>query len=141
MDRGSEDMSVERYFDTVAERLRRKDRRVEQGRMLHAVGLKTAGKFFAFAARGQLVVKLPAARVDELIAEGVGQRCEPRKGRPMREWVCLAPASEDACAAYVSEARTFLAAHNEPGCDRRGDRLAEGPRGRPLAARRRIQDT
>jgi hypothetical protein len=102
-------MSVESGFAKVSERLLRGDGGVEQGRMLHAVGLKTASKFFAFATNGELVVKLAAARVKALIADGVGRPCEPRRGRPLREWVRLAPADEEACAAYVIEACTFVA--------------------------------
>ena len=53
-------------FDRAAKRLSG----VERGKMLSASGLRDpgAGKFFAFVTRGQLVVKLPAERVTELIA-------------------------------------------------------------------------
>jgi len=102
-------MSIESYFANVSEQLLGDDRRVEQGRMLHSAGLKTTGKFFAFTTKGQLVVKLPAARVAELLANGAGQPCEPRKGRPMREWIVLTPADQDACTAYVVEAHDFVA--------------------------------
>ena len=88
-------MNVETRFAKVAERLLGADRRVKRGRMLQAVGLKTAGKFFAFTTKGELVAKFPAARVQQLIVEGVGRPCEPRKGRPMREWVRLTPADEE----------------------------------------------
>ncbi|MFC4004113.1 hypothetical protein ACFS2C_22915 [Prauserella oleivorans] len=80
----------------------------ERGRMLHAPGLKTAGTFYAFATGDALVVKLPAARVTELIATGEGRPCEPRPGRPMRQWVCLTPAGRDAGTAYLLEAREFV---------------------------------
>jgi len=78
--------------------------------MLRAPDLKTAGRFFAFTSKGALVVKLPATRVDELIAKGEGQPCSPGRGRAMREWVRLAPTVEEACAAYMVEARNFVAA-------------------------------
>ena len=55
--------------------------------MFTATGLKIGGKFFAMVARGELVVKLPAARVDELEASGTGRRFEPGKGRRMKEWI------------------------------------------------------
>jgi hypothetical protein len=100
-------MSVGSQFAKVAERLLGDDG-VEQGRMLRADGLKTAGRFFAFTTKEDLVVKLPAARVDELIASGAGRPCDPRKGRPMRDWVRPTPADEAACAAYVIEARNFV---------------------------------
>jgi hypothetical protein len=102
-------MSVERQFATVSARLLGDDRSVEEGRMLRARGLKTGGKFFAFAARDDLFVKLPAARVKTLIVSGAGRPCELRKGAPMREWVRVTPADEESCAAYVMEARDFVA--------------------------------
>ena len=71
--------------------------------------LRPGSKFFAFTTRGQLVVKLPAERVTELIASGEGRVFDAGKGRPMREWVGLTPADETACAAYMREARKFVA--------------------------------
>jgi hypothetical protein len=98
---------VQEIFDRAAKRLRG----VERGRMLSATGLRDpkAGKFFAFTTRGMLVVKLPAERVSELISTGEGQVFDAGKGRPMKEWVGLAPADESACAAYMREARAFVA--------------------------------
>jgi len=98
---------VEAIFDRAAKRLRG----VERGKMLSATGLRDpkAGKFFAFTTRGRLVVKLPAERVTELIANGEGQVFDAGKGRPMREWVGLTPADETACAEYMREARRFVA--------------------------------
>jgi hypothetical protein len=83
----------------------------ELGRMLQSVGLKTAGKFYAFATKNEVVVKLPAARVADLIATAVGRPCDPRGGRPMRQWVRLRPADEEDCTAYLIEARAFVATH------------------------------
>jgi len=102
---------LEDLFQSVSRRLLEEHPEDEQGRMLQSVGLKTSGKFFAFPTKGELVVKLPAARVEELIASGAGQPCNPRgQGRPMREWVRLTPPHEAACAAYVTEARDFVVA-------------------------------
>ena len=77
--------------------------------MFGSVGLRTAGKFFAFVVEGELVVKLPAERVSELVASGAGGPFGSG-GRVMREWVSLTPADEAACAAFVVEARDFVAA-------------------------------
>jgi hypothetical protein len=98
---------VQELFDRAAKRLRG----VERGKMLLATGLRdpAAGKFFAFTTRGMLVVKLPADRVNELIASGEGTVFDAGKGRPMREWVGLVPADETACAGYMREARKFVA--------------------------------
>lgn len=94
-------------FAEVAEDLLGRDATVERGRMLHAPSLRTAGRCFAFAATADLVVKLPAMRVAELIASGAGRPCEIRRGAPMREWVRLSPTDPRACASYISEARDF----------------------------------
>jgi hypothetical protein len=98
---------VEAIFDRAAQRLRG----VERGKMLSASGLRDpgAGKFFAFVTRGQLVVKLPAGRVTQLIASGEGRVFDAGRGRPMREWVGLTPADETSCAEYMREARKFVA--------------------------------
>jgi hypothetical protein len=52
-------------------------------------GLRVRGKIFAMMRDGDLVVKLPAAEVDELVASGVGVRFDAGKGRPMKEWVVV----------------------------------------------------
>jgi hypothetical protein len=81
----------------------------EQGTMLRSTGLRTSGKFYAFATATDLVVKLPAARVTELVASGLGMPCAPRPDRPMREWVQIPTPDEDTCRAYVLQARAFVA--------------------------------
>jgi hypothetical protein len=50
-------------------------------------------KIFVMLVRGRLVLKLPAARVDGLIAAGDGVRFDANKGTPMREWFSLDPDS------------------------------------------------
>jgi hypothetical protein len=100
--------AVEELFEQVAARLLAEDPEVQQGRMLRAVGLQAGGKFFAYAGDGDLVVKLPAERVDELVATGDGRPFESG-GRRMREWVRLRLADAASCAAHVAEARAFVA--------------------------------
>jgi hypothetical protein len=52
--------------------------------------LKVNGKIFAMmASKGEFVVKIAKARVDELVSEGVGHRFEPGPGRVMKEWLAL----------------------------------------------------
>lgn len=49
--------------------------------------LKVKGKIFAMmSAKGKFVVKLPKARVDELVSGGKGERFDPGGGRVMKEW-------------------------------------------------------
>ena len=102
-------MTVDELFENVARPLL-DDSGIEQGRMLHNMGLRVAGgKYFAFVTRGFLVVKLPAGRVTELVASGAGTPFTAGRGRPMKEWVGLRPVDEAACAAYLDEARRFVA--------------------------------
>jgi hypothetical protein len=56
--------------------------------------LKFENKIFAMFVRGRLVLKLPAERVDSLVAAGDGVRFDANKGTPMREWFSLDPASK-----------------------------------------------
>ena len=52
--------------------------------------LKVNGKIFAMMTpHAQFVVKIPKARVDELVNQGVGERFEPGPGRIMKEWLAL----------------------------------------------------
>jgi hypothetical protein len=100
---------VAAIFDRVAERLLTEDPTLARDRIFRSEGLRNAaGRFVAFVADGDLVVKLPAARVDELKATGAG-RDFASGSRVMREWVRLAPASEAECRGYVDEARAFAA--------------------------------
>ena len=52
--------------------------------------LKVNGKIFAMMTPGaEFVVKIPKARVDELVNQRVGERFEPGPGRVMKEWLAL----------------------------------------------------
>lgn len=88
-----------------------------EGRMLRSPGLKTAGKFYGFATAADVVVKLPASRVDELIDSGQGLPCSPRPGRPMKEWVRIPAPDEQSCLSFLLEARTFVSALPRKGED------------------------
>lgn len=80
----------------------------QEGKMLQSPGLKTAGKFYAFATATDLVIKLPAPRVDELIRDGAGLACSPRPGRPMKQWVRIPAPDAASCRAYLMRARAFV---------------------------------
>ena len=59
-------------FDTASQQRLAEDTAVERGRILQSTGLQRAGTFFAFVRKDDLVVKLPAGRVRELLASGAG---------------------------------------------------------------------
>lgn len=72
-------------------------------------GLKVGGKVFAMVSQDRLVVKIPAGRVDELVAHGVGDRFDPRKnGVVMHEWLAVDPASGVDWEALAEEARAYV---------------------------------
>ena len=69
-------------------------------------------KIFVMFVRERLVLKLPAARVDELVAAGEGVRFDANKGTPMREWFSLDPESGLPWLPLATEALEFArAAH------------------------------
>src|SRR3974390_2233162 len=69
--------------------------------------LRFQGKIFAMLVRGRLVVKLPAGRVDALVAVGDGVHFDANKGTPMREWLSLDPGSGQDWVALACEALDF----------------------------------
>lgn len=82
---------------------------VTAGFLMASFGLKTRQKLFAMHWRGQLVVKLPEARVDALVAARTGTRFNPRGGRGMKEWIAIAEGAGD-WVALAHEAHRFVAA-------------------------------
>ena len=74
--------------------------------------LRYRRKIFAMFVRGQLVVKLPRPRVDELVAGGHGERFDANKGTPMREWFSLDPGSGLPWLPLAREALSFAAAQD-----------------------------
>jgi len=71
-------------------------------------GLRVGGKIFAMLVRGELVVKLPAARVTELVEAGRASAFDAGKGRPMREWASVPVAHAGRWDALVAEAFGFV---------------------------------
>ena len=71
--------------------------------------LTVEGSIFAMLTRGELVVKLPAARVAALVDAGTGRPFTAGKGRPMREWVVVTAADEQTRYGLAREALRFVA--------------------------------
>ncbi len=70
--------------------------------------LKVDGRIFAMLVRGSLVLKLPRDRVAMLVAGGDGTYFDAGKGRPMREWFVLSPASSKRWLPLAEEALKFV---------------------------------
>ncbi|SRR5581483_1397672 len=90
---------------------------VRYGKLMSSFGLKVNGKIFAMLVRGELVVKLPHVRVGELTTTGVGRPFEPRRGRPMKEWILIKPGTAD-WIALAREAHQFVGARRPPARQR-----------------------
>jgi TfoX/Sxy family transcriptional regulator of competence genes len=80
-----------------------------EGRAFGSAGLKVHGRIFAMLVRDQLVVKLPKARVDALVASGAGERFTANRDRPMKEWIAIDPASGEEWLLLAREALAFAA--------------------------------
>jgi TfoX/Sxy family transcriptional regulator of competence genes len=102
---------TERAFQKLVKTLTSSDPDVEAPqatrREFGSNALKVNGKIFAMLVRGSLVLKLPKARVEALIASGQGGPFDAGKGKPMKEWVTVL-ASERTWLALAHEARAFV---------------------------------
>jgi hypothetical protein len=78
------------------------------GRGFGAGALKVDGRIFAMCPRENLVLKLPAGRVTQLIAEDVGGPFDAGKGRPMREWLTVAGDDPATWLRLAREAYAFV---------------------------------
>jgi hypothetical protein len=85
------------------------DPAVTRSTMMGYPCLRVNGSFFACVERttANLVVKLPADRVTDLVTLGLGISFAPN-GRVFREWVALPILNQDQWTAFLDEARTFV---------------------------------
>ena len=100
---------ADRAFDRIAQRLLA-DPRVSAGTGFGSgAGLRVGNKIFAMVRRGDLVVKLPRPRVEELIGAGVAGRFDPRgDGRLMREWASVPLSHRRRWSRLVHEALAYV---------------------------------
>jgi hypothetical protein len=79
-------------------------------------GLRVGGRIFAMLAHGDLVVKLPKDRVDQLVASGTGDRFEPRHdGRLMKEWLAVSAGHLAEWEGLADEALRFVGSVTKKG--------------------------
>ena len=88
---------------------------VNRSTMMGLPCLRVQGAFFASFDRrtGDLLVKLPEARVDALVASGLAHAFAPA-GRRFREWAAVAPADEHTWPGLVEEAFAHVSALPPP---------------------------
>jgi hypothetical protein len=92
------------------------------GRRFGSTALKVGGSIFAMLTRDALVLKLPAARVRELLASGAGRPFDAGKGTPMREWVVVADDDLEAWRELTEEAFAYVSGHPAGAYARRDPR-------------------
>ena len=81
---------------------------VTAGTMMGLPCLRVSGAFFASCDHrsGDLIVKLPSHRVEQLIRAGAGKPFAPA-GRTFREWVLIDDRDQARWAELIDEARAF----------------------------------
>jgi hypothetical protein len=81
---------------------------VSEGTLMGFPCLRTNSQFFAILEHrtSHLIVKLPAARVHELVSSGAGLPFSPN-GRVFREWIAFPVADEHEWRALLREAKVF----------------------------------
>lgn len=77
-------------------------------RSFGSTSLKASGKIFAMLVKDRLVVKLPAARVQELVAVGAGDMFDSGHGRLQREWLSLSSHDLDYWLTLATESESFV---------------------------------
>ena len=101
--------SPQERFASVVEALLTTTDATREGRGFGSSALKIGGRIFAMLSGERFVVKLPAPRVDALVAAGQGDRFDPRRnGRVMREWLALSPSSGQGWLPLAREAMDFI---------------------------------
>ena len=88
---------------------------VTRSTMMGLPCLRIDGQFFGSFDRrtGDLLVKLPEARVDQLVDAGRAHTFAPA-GRRFREWAAISPTRRRSWPALLEEALAFVASQPPP---------------------------
>jgi hypothetical protein len=96
-------------FASLVEALAGRDgAEVANGRGFGSGTLQVRGRIFAMASGGRVILKLPAARVAELISTGEGVAFDAGRGRPLPEWIALSGRSATPSLELAREALSFV---------------------------------
>ena len=100
---------AEALFWDIAADLQAADERVVEGTIMGSACLRVGKEFLAMNHHKKqgLVVKLPAARVSELIDEGAGESFAPA-GKVFKEWLAVTEIDEDAWRGLLAEGIAFV---------------------------------
>lgn len=101
--------STEQLFWRLAAELMRRDPRVEEGTIMNGRCLRVGKEFLAlidYKGSG-LVVKLPKARVEELVAAGVGKPFGPAR-KIFKEWLSVPKADPTLWRELLREGTAFV---------------------------------
>jgi hypothetical protein len=113
--------SRDALFRQLTDLLSHDDQRVTRSTMMGFPCLRVDDKFFACIERatGNLILKLPTERINELVRTGSGQPFAPN-GRVFKQWVaCPAPARKS-WTDLLNEARRYVD-DGQPTRDERAD--------------------
>ena len=101
----------ESFFWELAEPLLTQDQSLTKSTMMGFPCLRVNGDFFASVHHktGDLIVKLPASRVLDLIETEVGEPFAPN-GRRFKEWLSVPNRDADLWTQLINEARKFVEA-------------------------------
>src|SRR3954462_13834658 len=102
-------MTAEELFWRLAAELQAEDPRIVEGTIMNGRCLRVGREFLALVDyKGSgLVVKLPKARVDELIASGIGRPFAPA-GRVFKEWLSVPKPDRQRWLALLREGIAFV---------------------------------
>ncbi len=82
---------------------------VTTAKMFGGSALKVSNKVFACLYKGKLVLKLPRARVDDLVASAGAVHFDSGTGRPAKEWVAIDPSRRKEWLGLANDAKKFVA--------------------------------
>jgi hypothetical protein len=76
---------------------------------INSTSIKTNGKMFAWLKGERLVLKLPPARVEELVSQGQGELLDPGNGQLQKGWLVLKSTSLEEWLDRATEAEQAIA--------------------------------
>jgi TfoX/Sxy family transcriptional regulator of competence genes len=81
---------------------------VTEKKMFGTAALCVGGKVFLFPWRDALVVKIPAAQVQELVTAGAAEPSDPGHGRVSKTWAAVHASASDRWPELALTARAFV---------------------------------